>query len=161
MLRVVLSKVVYPHAHRPQAAQRVGGVGFRDPRDGDRDEHDVHHRSNGLRTARDPREVLPRSSITLVLDNARYQRCRLVQERATALDIKLTFLPSYSPHLNLIERIWGLLKKHCLNGQYYETFDLFQQAIHEGIAKLATDHKPNVKTLITRNFQHFNTSTIR
>ena len=72
----------------------------------------------------------PGQAITLVLDNARYQRCRLVQERATALDIQLTFLPSYSPHLNLIERIWGLLKKRCLNGQYYETFDLFQQAIH-------------------------------
>lgn len=102
----------------------------------------------------------PGQAITLVLDNARYQRCRLVQDRAVALGIELTFLPSYSPHLNLIERIWGLLKKHCLNGQYYETFDLFQQAIHDGIDKLATDYKPNVQTLITRNFQHFNNRTI-
>ncbi len=44
--------------------------------------------------------------ITLVLDNARYQKCRLVQELADSLDIELLYLPSYSPNLNLIERLW-------------------------------------------------------
>ena len=39
--------------------------------------------------------------ITLVLDNARYQRCRLVQDLALTLNIELLFLPSYSPNLNL------------------------------------------------------------
>ena len=43
--------------------------------------------------------------ITLVMDNARYQRCRLVQDLALTLHIELLFLPSYSPNLNLIERI--------------------------------------------------------
>jgi len=39
---------------------------------------------------------LPRP-ITLVLDNARYQRCELVQALARSLRIELLFLPSYSP----------------------------------------------------------------
>ena len=44
--------------------------------------------------------------ITLVLDNARYQKCKLVQELADSLGIELLYLPSYSPNLNLIERLW-------------------------------------------------------
>ena len=44
--------------------------------------------------------------ITLVLDNARYQRNAVVQALATQLGITLLFLPSYSPNLNLIERLW-------------------------------------------------------
>ena len=43
--------------------------------------------------------------VTLVLDNARYQRCGLVQDTAAVLGIELLFLPPYSPHFNLIERI--------------------------------------------------------
>ena len=41
--------------------------------------------------------------ITLVLDNARYQRNAVVQALAAQLGLSLLFLPSYSPNLNLIE----------------------------------------------------------
>ena len=41
--------------------------------------------------------------ITLVLDNARYQRNAVVQALAEQLSITLLYLPSYSPNLNLIE----------------------------------------------------------
>jgi transposase len=37
--------------------------------------------------------------ITLVMDNAGYQHCRLVLERAAALGIEILFLPAYSPNL--------------------------------------------------------------
>ena len=57
--------------------------------------------------------------ITVVLDNARYQRCKLVQEWAERLGIELLFLPPYSPNLNLIERFWKFVKKHCLYSRYY------------------------------------------
>jgi len=43
--------------------------------------------------------------ITRVLDNARYQRCALVQSVANSLGIELLYLPPYSPNLNLIERV--------------------------------------------------------
>jgi hypothetical protein len=49
--------------------------------------------------------------VTLVLDNARYQRCQLVQTTAAALGIELLFLPPYSPNLNLIERLWKFTKE--------------------------------------------------
>ncbi|MBQ7586375.1 MAG: transposase, partial [Desulfovibrionaceae bacterium] len=43
-------------------------------------------------------------AVHIILDNARYQRCKLVTELAEELGIVLEFLPSYSPNLNLIYR---------------------------------------------------------
>jgi len=54
----------------------------------------------------------------LVLDNARYQKCHLVQNLAATLNIELLFLPTYSPNLNLIERLWKFVKKKCLYSIY-------------------------------------------
>ena len=64
----------------------------------------------------------PGVPITLVLDNARYQKCALVHDLAKQLRIQLLYLPAYSPNLNLIERLWKYVKKQCLNGKYYATF---------------------------------------
>ena len=66
--------------------------------------------------------------ITLVMDNARYQRCALVRELAKELGIELLFLPSYSPNLNLIERLWKFVKKQALNSRHHQDFQRFQEA---------------------------------
>lgn len=97
----------------------------------------------------------PGVPLTLVLDNARYQHCRLVQDLAESLGIELLFLPSYSPNLNLIERLWKFIKGECLNGKYYETFDAFQASIEDCLAKIPTEHREALESLITRNFQLF------
>ena len=52
--------------------------------------------------------------ITLVLDNARYQRNAAVEALARQLKITLLFLPSYSPNLNLIERLWKFIQRRAL-----------------------------------------------
>lgn len=101
----------------------------------------------------------PGIPITLVLDNARYQRCRLVQDLAAELGIELLFLPSYSPNLNLIERLWKFVKGECLNGKYYETFDEFQRSIAACLGKLGNEHCDAMKSLLTRNFQLFDQET--
>src|SRR4051794_2438384 len=67
--------------------------------------------------------------ITLVLDNARYQKCALVQGLAASLGIELLYLPGYSPNLNLIERLWRFVRKQSLDSIYYEDFTQFQTAI--------------------------------
>ena len=55
-----------------------------------------------------------RKPVTIVLDNASYHRARIVHNLAAALNIELLFLPPYSPNLNLIERVWKLVKKLAL-----------------------------------------------
>jgi transposase len=93
--------------------------------------------------------------ITLVLDNARYQRNAVVQELARQLRITLLYLPSYSPNLNLIERLWKFIKRRALYGRYHPTFAEFQAAIQQTIAGLPTTHADQLKSLMTLNFQRF------
>src|SRR5947209_8552187 len=64
--------------------------------------------------------------ITLVLDNARYQKCAMVQALAVSLGIELLYLPSYSPNLNLIERLWRFVRKEALNSIHHEKFEDFK-----------------------------------
>jgi transposase len=96
-----------------------------------------------------------RGPITLVLDNARYQHCVLVMDLAKSLKIHLEFLPSYSPNLNLIERLWKFIKKQVLYGRHYATFQEFCAAIDGCLAKIPTDHREKLKSLMTHNFQTF------
>jgi transposase len=91
--------------------------------------------------------------VTLVLDNARYQRCALVQNLAKELGIELLFLPSYSPNLNLIERLWKFVKKEVLNSRHHQDFTKFQAAIDKCLAELTTKHCQALDTLLTHNFQ--------
>jgi transposase len=93
--------------------------------------------------------------ITLVLDNARYQRNAVVEALAKELGIKLLFLPSYSPNLNLIERLWKFIKRRALYGRYHPTFAEFQAAIQEVLDGLSTTHAKELGTLMTLNFQQF------
>ena len=69
--------------------------------------------------------------------------------------IALLFLPSYSPNLNLIERLWKFIKRRSLYGRYHPTFAEFRAAIEETIDGLSTAHADQLKTLMTLNFQQF------
>jgi len=93
--------------------------------------------------------------VTLVLDNARYQRNAVVQALAVELEISLLFLPSYSPNLNLIERLWKFIKRRAVYGRYHPAFQEFQAAIQETIAGLQSQHAESLKSLMTLNFQRF------
>ena len=93
--------------------------------------------------------------VTLVFDNARYQKCKLVQQLADELGIELLFLPSHSPNLNLIERLWKFVKKQAFNAKYYENFAKFKTAIGGCIADASTKHKKELDSLLTLRFQTF------
>lgn len=93
--------------------------------------------------------------VTLVLDNARYQKCALVQNLAATLGIELLYLPSYSPNLNLIERLWKYMKKECLGCRVLPTYDEFTAAIDDRLDNLSTEGKAEMDTLLTLNFQRF------
>ena len=93
--------------------------------------------------------------LTLVLDNARYQRCAAVQALARSLRIELMYLPSYSPNLNLIERVWKFVKKECLAARCLPDYEAFTAAIDDCLNDLPTKYKAKMDTLLTLNFQTF------
>jgi transposase len=90
-----------------------------------------------------------------------YHRSNLmVQDFAKSLNIELLYLPSYSPNLNLIERIWKFIKKKCLYSIYYSDFDSFKQSITGGINKTGGEYKKELDSMLSLNFQMFSESHI-
>src|SRR4030042_5325735 len=96
--------------------------------------------------------------ITLILDNARYQKCKVVWELAKLLNIDLLYLPAYSPNLNIIERLWKFVKKQCLYSKYYSNFGTFKKVIQDCLNNTHTLHKKALDSLLTLKFQTFKKS---
>jgi transposase len=101
------------------------------------------------------RQTHPEVPITLILDNARYQRCKEVAIHAAHQQIELLYLPAYSPNLNLIERLWKLTKKKCLTNKHYRNFTDFRASIDNCLQRMAKDYRSELKSLLTLNFQFF------
>jgi transposase len=98
--------------------------------------------------------------VTLVLDNAKYQRNDAVRGQAEELGIELLFLPSYSPNLNLIERLWRFAKRRAVYGKYHATFADFRAAIEDVLDHVPTTHADSLESLMTLNFQEFETVSL-
>ena len=69
--------------------------------------------------------------IHLFLDNARYHHAKRVQAwlARPGCRIKLHFIPAYCPHLDPIERLWGLMHRNITHNKCYEKFADFKSAI--------------------------------
>jgi transposase len=93
-----------------------------------------------------------RVPVAVVLDNARYLRCEPVQAPARRLGIHLLYLPSYSPNLNLIERLWRFVRKQSLNSTWFDLFEQFQAAIDDCLDEMATDHHRDLRCRDARGF---------
>ena len=94
--------------------------------------------------------------INIILDNARYQKCKLVIEKATELKINLVYLPPYSPNLNLIERLWKFLRKKCLVNKYHMNFKEFSETILDCLSKTTTEHSKALESWLSHKFEIFN-----
>lgn len=100
------------------------------------------------------KEKVKNLPIKIILDNAKYQHCAYVLNYAQELGIELVFLPTYSPNLNLIERVWKFVKKKALYSRYFADFDQFKHAIDEVLDNLSL-YKNELNSLLVPNFQSF------
>jgi transposase len=96
-------------------------------------------------------------TIYVVCDNARYYRCILVNEYLKDSRVEILFLPSYSPNLNLIERLWKFFKKKVLYNRYYEKFAEFKAAC-ETFFRYPRRYLKELRSLLTENFHLFGTA---
>ena len=82
---------------------------------------------------------------------------------AERLGITLLWLPTYSPNLNLIERLWKFVKADelyseywwCLHGRYYPKFGPFNQAIIKCLTDTSGRHPAQLNTRLTFKFPVF------
>jgi len=93
--------------------------------------------------------------IHVFLDNARYHHAKLVQAwlARPGCRIKLHFIPAYCPHLNPIERLWGLMHRNVTHNKCYGSFREFSAAM---LLFLRDEVPKNWRTLcdeVTDNFR--------
>ena len=92
--------------------------------------------------------------VHIIIDNARYQKCRIVIDLAEELGIALHFMPPYSPNLNLIERLWKHVKSK-LRSRYYAQFDDFKKTIDFIVEDTGKGSKKIIDKLIGESVQIF------
>lgn len=92
------------------------------------------------------------TKIYIILDNAGYHYSKEVKKYAEEANIKLVFLPAYSPNLNLIERLWKFFKKKVLYNQYYENVKKFRRACIK-FFKNISQHSEEIARFMDSDFE--------
>lgn len=94
-----------------------------------------------------------KETIYLFADNASYYHGELLQSWLNQHPkMVFIYLPTYSPNLNLIERLWKFMRKKVIDLNYYPTFKLFRQAIFDFFDHIK-QYKSELRTLMRHNFQ--------
>lgn len=80
--------------------------------------------------------------LVVILDNAKYHHANLLKPflRKDRKELKLEFLPSYSPELNPIERVWKLTRRLCIHNHYFPELSDLLEAVS---GQLIQWEKPN------------------
>lgn len=92
-------------------------------------------------------------TIHLILDQSGYHRSTRVDEKAAELNIKLHFLPPYSPNLNPIERLWKVMNEQVRNNQFFKSAKDFKQAINGFFENILPRIGHTLNDRINDNFQ--------
>ena len=86
-----------------------------------------------------------------ILDRGPSNKALSVKELSKELNIEIVFLPSYSPNLNPIERLWKFFKRKVLYNKYYEKFKDFE-SVCASFFRGIRQYRSELATLITDNF---------
>ena len=101
------------------------------------------------------RKYLGTKTIYWIVDNAKYHRAKIFQEWLRGHPrLKLLFLPSYSPNLNLIERLWKFFNEKVRCNKYFAKFSDFVLAA-KGFFRCRTKFKEELRTRLKENFKLF------
>ncbi len=95
--------------------------------------------------------------IHIFIDNAPYNRSYDVQDFADDLNIVLHYLPSYSPNLNIIERLWRLFIKEAIENNYHFNYDDFLIYVCDYLSELnSNENYEKLLKLLSLNFEVIN-----
>ena len=101
----------------------------------------AHPKKNAQQFAEFLRQLLEANSerrLVLVLDNASYHHTRAIHRLlADHRDhVLVIWLPVYSPELNLIEGLWGYLKRSALNNYFFGNIESLEAALHQAFREM-------------------------
>ncbi len=101
----------------------------------------VHPKKNARQFCDFLRQLLEANSerrVVLVIDNASYHRTKAVLDLLEdhSDHVFVIWLPKYSPELNLIEGLWGYLKRSALNNYFFGEIESLEAAIHDTFSTL-------------------------
>ena len=99
--------------------------------------------------------------IYVICDNARYYRSRLVNQFLETSKIQLVFLPSYSPNLNSIERLWKIMREHVTYNKYYPMFAEFKDKVHEFFSTTIPEIRHILEARINDKFEVVRHNTVQ
>lgn len=101
--------------------------------------------------------------IHVFLDNARYHHAKLVQEwlAQPGRRVTLHFIPAYCPHLNPIERLWGVMHKQLTHNKCYATYREFAETTLEFLREKVPKNWPDFRDSATDNFRVINPEDFR
>ena len=76
--------------------------------------------------------------VRLVCDNGRFHHTKAVRQwlKANRQRLEIFWLPPYCPSLNLIERLWGHLKRTVLANVLFQSLDDLEAAFRKGMQRL-------------------------
>ena len=93
--------------------------------------------------------------IHVFLDNARYHHAKLVRAwlKRPGCRIRLHFIPPYCPHLNPIERLWGVMHKHITHNRCYATCAQFADEALGFLREKVPRNWAGLRHSVTDNFR--------
>jgi transposase len=104
----------------------------------------THERKSGKQFTEFLRQLIEAKQgrkFVLVLDNAGYHLTRATLELLAEHEeqVRVFWLPTYSPELNAIEGLWGYVKHRALNNYFFGTIERLEKAVAEAFAALNSD----------------------
>ncbi len=99
------------------------------------------------------REKYDTKTVHLMLDQSGYHRSSLLPEYASKRNIKLHFLPPYSPNLNPIERLWKVMNEQVRNNRFFKGAKDFKEAINGFLNDILPSIGNSLDGRINDNFQ--------
>jgi len=93
--------------------------------------------------------------VHVFLDNARYHHAVIVQQwlDQPGRRIKLRFIPSYCPHLNPIERLWGVMHKRITHNRTWRNFRTFADYVMQFLTDKVPKTWADFRDSVTDNFR--------
>ena len=93
----------------------------------------------------------PTGPVYVICDNARYYQNKDLAAWLTGTRLVQVFLPTYSPNLHLVERLWKLLRQKIIDPRFYRTKGAFRTAVLSFFTRL-DEFGPTLASLMSLRF---------